>query len=128
MKGRKCVSGSAVVEMEYLIPAFFLLFVIIIHTVFYYHDKVILSGAACETAVVIAQEARRKGEREFDAEVFFRERIREKLVLLTVSEVNITDSGSEISVEVSARRSFMQLTIQQKAVKAEPEEVIRWTE
>lgn len=114
--------------MAYLIPAFFLLFVIIIHTVFYYHDKVILSGAACETAVVIAQEARRKGEREFDAEVFFRERIREKLVLLTVSEVNITDSGSEISVEVSARRSFMQLTIQQKAVKAEPEEVIRWTE
>ena len=126
MKGRKCVSGSAVVEMAYLIPAFFLLFVIIIHTVFYYHDKVILSGAACETAVVIAQEARRKGER--DAEAFFRERIREKLVLLTVSEVNITDSGSEISVEVSARRSFMQLTIQQKAVKAEPEEVIRWTE
>lgn len=114
--------------MAYLIPAFFLLFVIIIHTVFYYHDKVILSGAACETAVVIAQEARRKGEREFDAEVFFRERIREKLVLLTVSEVNITDSGSEISVEVSACRSFMQLTIQQKAVKAEPEEVIRWTE
>ena len=101
---------------------------IIIHEVIYYLDKLILSGEAGEAAVVIAQGARRKGEREFDAEAFFRERIREKLVLLTVSDVNITDSGSEISVEGSARRSFMQLAIQQKAVKAEPEEVIRWTE
>ena len=114
--------------MAYLIPAFFLLFVLVIHTVFYYHDKVILSGAACETAAVTAQEARRKGDRRFDAEAFFRERIGDKLILLTVSDVSITDGESVVSVEVSAYRSVMKLAIQQKAVKPKPEEVIRWTE
>lgn len=128
MEERKWVNGSTVVEMAYLIPAFFLLFVLVIHTVFYYHDKVILSGTACETAAVTAQEARRKGDRGFDAEVFFRERIGDKLILLTVSDVSITDGESVVSVEVSAYRSVMKLAIQQKAVKPKPEEVIRWTE
>lgn len=128
MEERKWVNGSTVVEMAYLIPAFFLLFVLVIHTVFYCHDKVILSGAACETAAVTAQEARRKGDRRFDAEAFFRERIGDKLILLTVSDVSITDGESVVSVEVSAYRSVMKLAIQQKAVKPKPEEVIRWTE
>ena len=128
MEERKWVNGSTVVEMAYLIPAFFLLFVLVIHTVFYYHDKVILSGTACETAAVTAQEERRKGDRGFDAEVFFRERIGDKLILLTVSDVSITDGESVVSVEVSAYRSVMKLAIQQKAVKPKPEEVIRWTE
>ena len=128
MEERKWVNGSAVVEMAYLIQAFFLLFVLVIHTVFYYHDKVILSGAACETAAVTAQEARRKGDRRFDAEAFFRERIGDKLILLTVSDVSITDGESVVSVEASAYKSVMKLAIQQKAVKPKPEEVIRWTE
>lgn len=50
MEERKNVNGSTVVEMAYIIPLFLFFFVILIHTVFYYHDKVILSGAACETA------------------------------------------------------------------------------
>ena len=126
MEERKNVNGSTVVEMAYIIPLFLFFFVILIHTVFYYHDKVILSGAACETAAVSAQEKRRYGTREFDPEVFFTERIRGKLILLTVGEISITENDNETAVEVSAGRSFMKLNICQKAVAAEPEEVIRW--
>lgn len=126
MEERKNVNGSTVVEMAYIIPLFLFFFVILIHTVFYYHDKVILSGAACETAAVSAQEKRRYGTREFDPEAFFTERIRGKLILLTVGEISITENDNETAVEVSAGRSFMKLNICQKAVAAESEEVIRW--
>ena len=55
------LKGSAVVEMSYIIPMILFLFVMIIHAVFYYHDKAVLNGAAGETAVLGAQTARRKG-------------------------------------------------------------------
>ena len=45
------VSGNSVIEMSYIMPLFFSLFVIIIHTVFYYHDKAIIGGAAAESAL-----------------------------------------------------------------------------
>ncbi len=44
--------GSAVVEMSYIIPLFLGLFVLIVHAVFYYHDKAVLNAAAAETAVL----------------------------------------------------------------------------
>ena len=43
----------------YNAATFSVLFVIIIHTVFYYHDKAIIGGAAAESAVMGAQYVRR---------------------------------------------------------------------
>ena len=48
----KYVNGSSVVEMAYIMPLFLGLFVILIHAVFYYHDKAVINGAAAETAVL----------------------------------------------------------------------------
>ena len=48
-KKMRWVSGNSVIEMSYIMPLFFSLFVIIIHTVFYYHDKAIIEGAAADT-------------------------------------------------------------------------------
>lgn len=126
MGDRKNVNGSTVVEMAYIMPVFLLLFVILIHAVFYYHDKVILNGAACETAVVSAQEKRRYGIREFDPEGFFHDRVDGKLIFLTVREISITENSEETAVEVLAGGSFMKIKICQRAAAAEPEEVIRW--
>ena len=58
-KKMRWVSGNSVIEMSYIMPLFFSLFVIIIHTVFYYHDKAIIGGAAAESAVMGAQYVRR---------------------------------------------------------------------
>ena len=41
----KYVNGSSVVEMAYIMPLFLGLFVILIHAVFYYHDKAVINGA-----------------------------------------------------------------------------------
>ena len=40
------VSGSTVVEMSYIMPLILLMFVLIIHTVFYFYDRAVLNGAA----------------------------------------------------------------------------------
>ena len=58
-KKMRWVSGNSVIEMSYIMPLFFSLFVIIIHTVFYYHDKAIIGGAAAESDVMGAQYFRR---------------------------------------------------------------------
>lgn len=121
------VKGSSIVEMSYIMPLFLGLFVILMHAVFYYHDKAVINGAAAETAVLGAQKVREK-EEGYDAEGFFRERIRGKLIYMTNVSVSASTGKEEVTVEVSAQRSFMKLSICQKAVVPQPEKRIRQME
>lgn len=120
------LKGSAVVEMSYIIPLFLGLFVLIVHAVFYYHDKAVLNAAAAETAVLGAQIVRREGT-EYDLEGFFRERSDGKLIWMTGTSVSVSETDREITVEVSAHRSIMSLSVRQKARIACPEEKLRMT-
>lgn len=118
------VKGSSVIEMSYIMPLFLGLFVLIIHAVFYYHDKAVMNGAAGETALLGAQAERGK-EEEYDLEAFFRERTEGKLIYMTDTDVSVDKTETEIRVSVSARRSFMKLEIYQKALIIRPERRIR---
>lgn len=118
------LKGSAVVEMSYIIPMILFLFVMIIHAVFYYHDKAVLNGAAGETAVLGAQTARRKGT-EYDLEQFFHNRTEGKLIYMTDPDVSVEEDEESVTVKASAARSFMRLSIYQRALIVKPEEKIR---
>ena len=118
------LKGSAVVEMSYTIPMILFLFVMIIHAVFYYHDKAVLNGAAGETAVLGAQTARRKGT-EYDLEEFFHNRTEGKLIYMTDPDVSVEEDEESVTVKASAARSFMRLSIYQRALIVKPEEKIR---
>ena len=126
MRGGKKVRGSTVVEMAYIMPLFLLLFVLVINTVFFFHDKVILNGAACETAVVGAQRARLKEKEGTDLEGFFMERVKGKLIRMTDVSVSISEDDGEVKVEARAKRGGMSMSVCQEAVTARPEEMIRW--
>ena len=121
---RKSLKGSAVIEMSYIIPLFLGLFVLIMHTVFYFHDKAILNGAASETAVLGAQAERRVGT-EYDLEEFFRERTDNKLIYMTEVTVEVRETGKEITVSAEAYKNFMGIEVSQKALIVKPEENIR---
>lgn len=124
---KRCyVKGSAVIEMAYIMPVILFLFMIIINTVFYYHDKTIINGAAAETAIVAAQTVRKKAAGEYDMEQFFLERIREKLILMKDVSVSVEYLEKEVKVDVSAEKGIMRLHAQQDAQIVKPEEKIRW--
>ncbi len=120
------LSGSTVIEMSYIMPVFLGLFLLIIHTVFYFHDKAVLNGAAGETAILGAQAERREGA-EYDLEVFFRERTDGKLIYMTDVDVSVSRSENAITVSASAEKAFMEIKVSQKAWCAEPEKNIRRT-
>ena len=112
--------------MSYIIPLFLGLFVLIVHAVFYYHDKAVLNAAAAETAVLGAQTVRREGT-EYDLEGFFRERSDGKLIWMIGTSVSVSETDREITVEASVHRSIMSLSVCQKARIACPEEKLRMT-
>ena len=73
-----------------------------------------------------AQTVRREGT-EYDLEGFFRERSDGKLIWMTGTSVSVSETDREITVEASAHRSIMSLSVRQKARIACPEEKLRMT-
>ena len=121
---KRTVKGSTVIEMSYIIPLFLGLFVLIMHAVFYYHDKAVLNGAASETAILGVQ-AERRADTEYDLEEFFRERTSGKLIYMTDVDISVSETDEEITVNAAAQRSFMKMKISQKALIIKPEKNIR---
>ena len=123
---KKDMKASTVIEMSYIMPVFLFLFLLIMYTVFYYHDKAVLNGAAAETAVLGAQVERRKETKEYDLEKIFHERTEGKLIFVTGANGTVQKDEKEITVSVSAQKNLMRLSICQKAAIVNPEEKIRW--
>lgn len=121
----KSLKGSVTVEMAYILPSIILIFLLVIYTVFYYHDKNILIAAAGETAVLGAQAERQKGNESIDLGSFYRERTGSKLILLHLTGVEITKSKQQIEVQVTAGKGRMRVSVVQKAGIPKPEEKIR---
>lgn len=121
---RKYLRGSSVIEMSYIMPLFLMMFVLIIHAVFYYHDKAVIYGAAGETAAVGAQNERKKDGGN-DLEGFFRERVKGKLIYLRDAEVSIVKTSDEVTVSASAQRGMLRVDACQKARIVRPEQKIR---
>lgn len=119
------VSGSSVIEMSYIIPMFLIIFVVIIHTVFYYHDKLIMTGAACETAILGAQIERSIGI-ECNLEEFFKERLEGKLIYMTDPELKVLKTDKIVEATASVEVGFMKIAIHEKADIVHPEKRIRW--
>ena len=101
----RCEKGSTTVEMAYVMPLIFLVFLIIVRTTFYYHDKSILDGMAYEAVTTAVQTARNPSERA-DVETFCRERIRE-LIHFSMPEVSVNVTDDEAETTISATRGKM---------------------
>lgn len=120
------MQGVITIEMSYILPMVLLLLALIMYTVFYFHDKNILAGAAMETAVVGAQMERKPDEKgKTNLEAFYKQRITGKLILFPepAAEVHVTEK--QVSVTVHADRGKMKLEVRQQAPILNPEKQIR---
>ena len=120
------VKGSTVVEMAYLMPVVLLCWMAIIFTLFYYHDKNIIGGAAYETAVVGSEEWRwQKKIEDGKMEQYFQKRIENKLIFFDTASVETAIVKDEFEVTAGARKRRMRMSVKRSAALTLPEEKIR---
>lgn len=125
MKTYRGCKGSATVEMAYLMPLFFSVFVLVVYGVFYYHDKNILHGVAYETAVMGTQLLRMEEKEPEVLETYIRQRIRGKLLLFQGISQEIQITKEEVIVQVQTAKGKMKIRVEEKASRIEPEKKIR---
>ncbi len=116
---------KSILEMAYVMPLIFLVFLIIVRTTFYYHDKSILDGMAYEAVTTAVQTARNPRAKEADVETFCRERIRGKLIYFSMPEVSVNVTDDEAETTISATRGKMCIRVKRQVKIPHPEKKIR---
>ena len=123
MRENKNLKGSITVEMSYVLPLIIAVIVLLINTVFYYHDKAVIIGAAGEVAEAAAEDIRINGKRDMDA--MAKERIGNKLIMLKVTDVKVDKKRGEAKVSIKASKGPFRTGVSIKAEVPYPEKALR---
>ena len=118
----KKLKGSMTVEASYVVPIVFLVFVVIIYSTFYFHDKNIIRGCLYEVEAIIGQRERTEEE---DRNAYFEERLGNKLILLSEYSFETGDVGEEVLLGASASKGVMRVSTQGLTRVMKPEQYIR---
>lgn len=119
---KKTIKGALTIEAAYLIPLILLVLAVVVHLLFYNHDKNILLGTMHETAAYGA--GLEQAEEGILAD-YFTERTKGKLLFFTelVSEIKFTDD--KVVVKCTARKSSILLKLTCAVNQTAPEDYIR---
>lgn len=119
---KRKLHGSLTIELAYLFPLILLVFGVLLHVLFYYHDKNILLGAAHESA---AYGAGLEEVQEGTLEEYFDTRLRGKLLLFEQLEKKVKLEEKKVTVTCYAKRRMMSLGVECSVNRTEPEDYIR---
>ena len=123
---RKSYKGSLTIEMSLQIPIVLFLFVGIVMSLFYYHDKNILNGAAHETVEWGSEAIREYPEMEEEELISFcKERLKRKCIFLTSYTIQSEIQKEEIRIEITAVKKGYKASVDKRARITEPEKHIR---
>lgn len=125
LKGNATLKGSATIEMAYIMPLFLWMFLMIMTAAFYFHDKVILYGAAYETAVTGAELERREESDEVILAEHFQERIKGKLIFFSGASAEIEEGLEKVTVRISAQKGKWRIQGEERATVMRPEILLR---
>lgn len=116
------VRGSFTIEAAVIVPMILFIFIVLLHILFYWHDKNILTSTAHET-VSYGSEAVEMTK--VDLENYFSSRIRGKLLLFERITCLITLDKSNVTIEAQAQKGYMKVMTRCSMVLTKPEEYIR---
>lgn len=125
MKRKKYYRGSMTVETACIMPVFILMFILIMRMTFYFHDKIILYGAAAETAAVGIEADRVIGKEEMDLQNYFKKRLGHKMIYFRSAESEISVNDEEVVIKAEASKKRMRISACVKMPITEPEKKIR---
>ena len=119
---RKGLKGTLTIEASFLVPLILLVFGVLLHMLFYYHDKNVIAGVAYETGVYTAG---RQEVDEGEAKRHFQTRLKGRLFLFehVQSEVHIEDK--QVQIVCRAQRNAMSIRSECTMSRTEPEDYIR---
>lgn len=122
IKRRAYLKGSFTIEAAFIVPLILTVFAVILHLLFYYHDKNILGSAAYETA---SYGAGRQTVSEQELEQRFEEKVCSKLLLLREVQSEVTILEDKVKVSARAWKNRSSLKTESAVSKTEPEDYIR---
>ena len=109
-------------------PIVLLTWILVIFSLFHFHDKTIIAGAAYESAIVGAELWNDEEENKtLKIERYFQERIRGKLLFYQTVNSEIFLEKTKVRVTAFATRNMMNINVEQQAAITVPEqEIIKW--
>lgn len=122
---RRRLKASATVEMAVIAPLTLLTFLLIVYTIFYFHDKNVLCGAAYEAASVGSVKAREEDFDQQDISRLLEEQLRRKCIILNEIDHEVTLSDETLAIRITGKYKEMSTTIYQKMPIEIPEKEIR---
>jgi hypothetical protein len=122
-KEKGSLKGSITVEMTYVLPVIFLVFLSIVWTAMYYYDRSCLQRIASEIAITGALNQRESIEENLKTQC--EERARSRLLMLELDHVEVNLYRSYVEVVIGAQKNWMDVTVRQQVPIMIPEDSIR---
>ena len=119
---RKKIQGSFTIEAAVIVPFILFIFGILLHILFYWHDKNVLMNIGYETAVLGSGRNQLESE---ELESYFLLRVRGKLLLLETVQCDVYMEDDEVTVICGGRKDFTSVKEKYKMSRTEPEQYIR---
>ena len=119
---RKSLKAGFTIEAAVIVPLILMMFGVLIHSLFYYHDKNILLGLAHETAVLGSG---RDEMREYDLESHLFVKARGRLLLMEEVDPDVYMEEEQVTVVCSAKKGRMRMSVECEMSRTNPEDDIR---
>lgn len=118
----RSAKGSFTVEAALVIPMVLVVVGVLLHILFYYHDKTILNAATHATA---AYGCSREVPDERKMESYFEERIKNRCMLFAKVDSDMEIERDQVTVQCVAKYHFMSVKSKSSIEKTNPEDYIR---
>ena len=118
----KTLRGSFTIEAAVIVPIILLIFGVLVHILFYWHDKNILMSTAHETAALGSGES---DLAELDLEYYFFDRMEGKLLLFDRVECLSYIDDDKVTVQWDASKGRMVTKGEYSVTRTRPADYIR---
>lgn len=118
----KKLKANVSIEMVVIVPLILMVIAVVISILFYYHDKNVIKGVSHETAMMFSNEKEMSQEEVLD---YLEKGLRGKLLVFSSVGKQVLIEEDEIQIICSANRRFMQVYVESRVKRTEPEVWIR---
>lgn len=112
MNRNKRIKASTTVELSYIMPVIFFVFLVVIYIGFYFHDKNVINGLIYEASIIGTSNYRNEGEVNLEEiELFLIERAAIRLLFFPEPDIEVSVAGSNLSICAESKNGVMSMEV-----------------